>query len=205
MRKIVKMISKEKCDFYQLLIKQTELTCSAVEILHTYCSNDDSRLIDQIVKLEHEGDFVRKELIDGINATFITPISREDLYSLSRSIDDILDYTRSTAERIYDFDVAENTSIIKFIEELQTLAQALRESVISLGISHDAVTESAIAVKKVENRIERRYRRAVKRLFELDDIKEILKLREIYRHISNAADKGDEAADLLCHIVIKAV
>ena len=51
--------------------------------------------------------------------------------------------------------------------------------------------------------MEHRYREALAELFKLDDVKEILKLREIYRHLSNAADRGDEAADIIGDIVVK--
>jgi hypothetical protein len=31
----------------------------------------------------------------------------------------------------------------------------------------------------------------------------IFKLREVYRHLSNAADRGDEAANVIANIVVK--
>jgi len=31
----------------------------------------------------------------------------------------------------------------------------------------------------------------------------MLKQREVYRHLSNAADRGDEAANVLANIVVK--
>lgn len=47
------------------------------------------------------------------------------------------------------------------------------------------------------------YRTSLAKLFENEDIKYILKNRELYRHLSNAADKGDLAANILCDIVVK--
>ena len=38
---------------------------------------------------------------------------------------------------------------------------------------------------------------------DLDGVMEILKLREIYRHLSNAADRGDAAANVIGDIVVK--
>jgi uncharacterized protein Yka (UPF0111/DUF47 family) len=61
--------------------------------------------------------------------------------------------------------------------------------------------------KSLENRAESVYRAAVADLFKepktVEDIVEILKMREIYRHLSNAADRGDEAANILGDIVVK--
>jgi hypothetical protein len=55
--------------------------------------------------------------------------------------------------------------------------------------------------------VEKVYREALADLFsdpqDLDDVMEILKLREIYRHLSNAADRGDQAANVIGDIVVK--
>jgi uncharacterized protein Yka (UPF0111/DUF47 family) len=51
------------------------------------------------------------------------------------------------------------------------------------------------------------YREAIAALFsgpqDLQHVVEMLKLREVYRHLSNAADRGDQAANVICDIVVK--
>jgi uncharacterized protein Yka (UPF0111/DUF47 family) len=56
---------------------------------------------------------------------------------------------------------------------------------------------------KCERVVEKFYRQGVNNLFEMDDIKEILKRREVYRHLSNTADRIHEAANLLSMIHVK--
>ena len=67
--------------------------------------------------------------------------------------------------------------------------------------------EHAQRAKALENRVERVYREAIADLFDqpedIEHIMEILKLREVYRHLSNAADRGDEAANHVSDIVVK--
>jgi uncharacterized protein Yka (UPF0111/DUF47 family) len=64
-----------------------------------------------------------------------------------------------------------------------------------------------VRAKALENRVEHVYREAIADLFhrpqDVEHIVEMLKLREIYRHLSNAADRGDEAANVLSDIVVK--
>jgi uncharacterized protein Yka (UPF0111/DUF47 family) len=64
-----------------------------------------------------------------------------------------------------------------------------------------------VRAKALENRVEQVYREALADLFsdpeDLDDVMDILKLREIYRHLSNAADRGDQAANVIGDIVVK--
>ncbi|MGD9093193.1 MAG: hypothetical protein PVF74_10105, partial [Anaerolineales bacterium] len=85
-------------------------------------------------------------------------------------------------------------------------------SAIHLGVQrlsdHPGVALThAIRAKKVENDVELLYRQAIADLFhqpeDSEHIVQMLKYRETYRHLSNAADKGDEAANVLSDIVVK--
>ena len=70
--------------------------------------------------------------------------------------------------------------------------------------------DHAQRAKALENRVESVYREALADLFseatgnDNDAIVKILKQREVYRHLSNAADRGDEAANVIADIVVKA-
>ena len=73
---------------------------------------------------------------------------------------------------------------------------------------HPGVTaEHANRAKKVENKIEHVYREALANMFkDTEDLKGVvkaMKMREVYRHLSNAADRSDEAANVLADIVVK--
>ena len=68
-------------------------------------------------------------------------------------------------------------------------------------------TEHTQRAKALENRVEQVYREAIADLFSgpenLKHVVGMLKLREVYRHLSNAADRGDEAANVIADIVVK--
>ena len=71
----------------------------------------------------------------------------------------------------------------------------------------NVASEHAVRAKALENRMETVYREAVADLFrgpkDVEHVVEMLKLREIYRHLSNSADRGDEAANIIGDIVVK--
>jgi uncharacterized protein Yka (UPF0111/DUF47 family) len=71
----------------------------------------------------------------------------------------------------------------------------------------NVANEHAVRAKALENRVEKVYREALADLFQepkdLKQVAEILKYREIYRHLSNAADRGDEAANVIGDIIVK--
>ena len=64
-----------------------------------------------------------------------------------------------------------------------------------------------LATRRKVDDLARRYREAVADLFsgpeDIHHVVEMLKMREVYRHLSNAADRGDEAANIISDIVVK--
>ncbi len=70
-----------------------------------------------------------------------------------------------------------------------------------------ATIEHVSRAKALENRMERVFRGAVAGSFsgpeDIHHVMEMLKLREIYRRLSNCADRGDEATNVIHDIVVK--
>jgi len=193
--------------FIELLIQQADYTVQGMEALLTYLSNPGEGQAQEVTRLEKEADEVRRILIDELNHTFVTPIDREDIHALSRAIDDIIDYGYTTVGEMAILEVEPNSYLQRMAS---LLCDAARE--IHLGVQrltdHPGVAEDhAVRAKALENRVEYVYRQAVAALFhqpqDLEHVVEMLKLREIYRHLSNAADRGDEAANVLTDIVVK--
>jgi Phosphate transport regulator (distant homolog of PhoU) len=197
------MKSKRQVNFYQLLINQSDKTLEGIKMLHQFCVTGDDDMGQRVIEIEKEGDLQRRILIDEINNTFITPIEREDLFDLSRTVDDILDYARTTVEEFQIYNIQPNDDIKAMVSILVDMTTSLNTAIHQLENHKQISTEEAVKAKKFENSVEEMYRKSLARLFESDDIKYILKNRELYRHLSNAADKGDLAANILCHIIVK--
>ncbi len=193
--------------FIELLTQQAQITEEGLEALVAYFEKPTKRRADMVDKLESAADEIRRILIDELNRTFVTPIDREDIHSLSRAIDDMLDYAYTTVMEMSILDV-EPTPRIREIGAL--LAKAANH--VHLGVQrladHPGVTQThAVRAKQLENQVETLYREALADLFmqpkDAEHIIEMLKLRETYRHLSNAADRGDDAANVLSDIVVK--
>jgi uncharacterized protein len=198
-----RVATKKRASFYDLLSKQCEETLEGIKTLQEFCLTGNPETGEKVILIEQQGDMHRRILIDEINNTFITPIEREDIFDLSRTIDDILDYARTTVEEIRAYNIQPNEDVKAMVNVLINMTVCLKTALEHLEFRKTIATEEAIKAKKFENAAEQLYRNSVARLFECDDIKYILKNREIYRHLSNAADKGDHAANILCHIIVK--
>ena len=194
---------KESLNFYALLIRQSEVIRDAVDALCRFCENPTQENGDFVKVKEKEADTVRRELVDDINRTFITPIDRDDLYRLSSSIDDLADYAWTTVKEIRIYDIQPDAHLLEMARTLLKMADGLLVCVQNLEKNHAVVSTEATKVKKLENTLNVQFHKSIAELFEADDIKKILKYREIYSHMNHAADKGDFSADILLDIVVK--
>jgi predicted phosphate transport protein (TIGR00153 family) len=193
--------------FLQRLLEQATLTVAALDVLLDYMKKPSEKNAQRVHRIEHDADEVRRILIDELNRTFVTPIDRQDIFALSRAIDDVVDYADSTIIEMEVLSVKPNNYLLQMTSLLRDAAEEIRLAMERLE-NHPAVAnEHAAKAKSLENRMEGLYREAVADLFRnaksVDHVVEMLKLREIYRHMSNAADRGDEAANVIGDIIVK--
>jgi predicted phosphate transport protein (TIGR00153 family) len=194
-------------NFVRLLIEQAEWTVQGMEALEKYMKKRSDKHAEQVNLAEKEADEVRRILIDELNRTFVTPIDREDIHALSRSIDDIVDYAYTTIGEMEILEVEPNDFLRRIASLLGDAAREILLAVQRLNDHPNVANDHAVRAKALENRVEQVYREAVADLFhqpqDVEHIVEMLKLREIYRHLSNCADRGDEAANTISDIVVK--
>src|SRR5262245_54540545 len=53
---------------------------------------------DEIKQLEHVGDEITHKIFEELNRSFITPFDREDIYELTKSMDDVVDLIDHVAD-----------------------------------------------------------------------------------------------------------
>ncbi|MGB9715624.1 MAG: DUF47 domain-containing protein [Thermodesulfovibrionales bacterium] len=160
----------------------------------------------EIYEIEQEGDILTHEIIKKLNKTFITPIDREDLYTLASHLDDVLDLIWAATERVMVFKIKSPTKeamemakdLLMTTEVIQKAIKKLREK------KYSHVQEYCIEINRLENRIDRTFRDALGILFdEAQDCVFIIKWKEIYEHLEDASDKCEDVANVLEAIVLK--
>jgi predicted phosphate transport protein (TIGR00153 family) len=201
------LFKKRENVFIKLINDQATLTLEGLEALKLYFDHHDPEAVKLLTKREKEADEARRILIDELNHTFVTPFDREDIFALSRAIDDVLDYAYSTVNEMQIFDVQATPFMQRMASLLRDAAYELLQAVERLSNHPSVAGDHAQRAKALENRVEDVYREALADLFksagDIEHVVLILKLREVYRHLSNAADRGDEAANVLADIVVK--
>jgi uncharacterized protein len=159
---------------------------------------------DQIKEVEHKCDFLTHEIIQRLHRTFVTPLDREDIHDLARSLDDVMDAIDDSAAvvRLYSIervrpDARELVRIIKAsTDEMVKALKALER--------RDGVAEPAVEINRLENEADRVHYAAVRRLFEEErDPIVIMKWKEILDFLEQATDRCEDVANAVEGIVVK--
>lgn len=190
-----------------MLVKQADYAVRGLQALENFSQTGDRSQAETVTRLEKEADDLRRVLIEELNRTFVTPIDREDIFALSRAIDDMLDYANTTVEEMTLLNVEPNDYVRQLVSVLHEAASNIHRGVRHLNSYPKIATDYAVRAKGLENRAEAIYREALRALFadvrDLESVVYVLKMREVYRHLSNTADRGDEAANIITDIVVK--
>jgi len=198
-----KLFSGQESRFYDLLYRQSLKSLEGLEALWSFAQEETKEKANHVRNIEREADELRRILIGELDKTFITPLDREDIYDFSRAIDDVVDYANSTVDEMEIYEVKGDEHIKEMINILRKAARELNDAVKILKDYPKIASEHAIKAKAYENTMEKAYHWALADLFKGSDTVYMLKMREIYRHLSNAADRGDEAANIITSIVMK--
>jgi uncharacterized protein len=196
-------IFPREVNFYKMLSDQASKTLEGIEALAVFLASQNKGNGDRVRQIEGEADELRRVLVEELHKTFITPVDREDIYALSRAIDDIVDYANSTVDEMEIYEVASEEHLREMVDILRKAAREINDAVKILEIHPNIAMEHSVKAKFYENAMEKAYHSALADLFKKSDTVYMLKMREIYRHLSNAADRSDEAANIVCSIVMK--
>ena len=187
-----------------MLSAQASKTLEGIEALGLLVENQNQENAKRVKDIEREADELRRVLVEELHKTFAAPIDREDIYALSRAIDDIVDYANTTVDEMKIYEVASEEHLREMVDILRKAAREISDAVKILETYPNIAMEHSIKAKFYENAMEKAYHSALANLFKKTDAVYMLKMREIYRHLNNAADRTDEAANIICSIVMKA-
>ena len=159
---------------------------------------------DEIKEVEHKCDFLTHEIIQRLHRTFVTPLDREDIHSLARSLDDVMDAIDASAAivRLYQISVVRADA-----RELARIIMASAVQVVQAMKALDrskGVAEQAVEINRLENEADRAHQSAVRRLFEEEqDPIIIIKWKEILDFLEDATDRCEDVANVLEGVVVK--
>ena len=159
---------------------------------------------DEIKEVEHKCDFLTHEIIQRLNRTFVTPLDREDIHALARSLDDVMDAIDATAAviRLYRLDTV-RFGARELAQMITASTKQLRLALVALE-QHKGLITHAVEINRLENEADRMHQQAVSRLFdEESDPILVIKWKETLDFLEGATDRCEDAANVLEGVMVK--
>ncbi|KAB8190831.1 DUF47 family protein [Nonomuraea phyllanthi] len=158
---------------------------------------------EQMRAIEHLGDEERARLIDELRTALVTPIDREDLFRLSRAIDDVLDSLRDFVRESHLYRVPDQIRFTPMLDQVIVGIEALESSVRDLASRPSAVTRDALEAKKAGGAIRRMYQYEISRIFSDELTADAMKERELVRRLEIVGVAIGNAADAIADGAMK--
>lgn len=195
--------------FFELFTESGDLAVAAIQEYRRmleYPNEMESRA-RTIKDLEHKADDVTHRTMMLLHKTFITPLDREDIHTLIKTMDDILDFIDASAQRLQLYNVRRVPDSMKQLAEVTAEAVILVSKAVRMLTNlknTDELLKICVEINKLENQADNVLRSAVARLFqEEEDIKTLIKLKENYELLETVTDRCEDVANVIESIVLE--
>ena len=160
---------------------------------------------DEIKEVEHRCDSLTHAIIERLNRTFVTPLDREDIHALARSLDDVMDAIDAAASRIRLYRLDKVRFGARELAKIITASTAqVQAAMKTLEPKKGVVVDHAIEINRLENEADRRHQEAVMRLFDEEhDPIVVMKWKEALDFLEDATDRCEDVANVLEGVVVK--
>jgi len=176
-----------------------------VDLLHDL--NNTKKYAAHIAQHEKEADKIARTTYSLLHSTFITPFDRNDIYHFTGQLDDIMDSLHETSRRIYIYQLKTVPHHITALSQLcLAAAKLIYNAILKLSDlkNMDAIITMCEEICHLENKAEAILLNGLIELFEQEqDIKQLLKLKEVYEQTKKMIDGCEDLANTIKGIVLE--
>jgi len=192
----------ESPDVLGLLRRQLAVTVEGMDAFAAWAAGDDAAA-DKVRACEHRADAAKREVREVLRAAFVMPLEPEDVFALSRGVDWMLNHAKDTINESDVMACPPDDALAAMAALLAESVGHIGEAIGRLGSRDADATEPADAAIKAERRLERAYRAAMGALLEIDDLRQVMARRELYRRCSRMGEGAADVAERVIYAVVK--
>ena len=196
-------------NFFDLFEKQVKYAVEAADYFKELVSKNgiDEKSLENMHRLEHEGDEVTHEIFERLNKTFITPFDREDIHALAKELDDIVDMLYTIVNRLKVYNVTgANKNLMEFASVIDESVHAVECAIKGLRNAKNlkSISESCVEVNRLENVGDSMRDNMLATLFETEkDPISLIKWKDIYQDAETVLDICEDVAHIVQNILVK--
>lgn len=184
-------------DFEGMLADQADHILMGVQTFVNWLQTSPLQDPAKLEELEEEADRMRHDLEEKLITSFSTPFDRQDIYSISRQIDYILNYAGETAREMYAFGVEPDDPIVGMAGALLAGTSCVAAGVHVMNRNNAELEEQIRQARVAMHRIEDIYIMAMADLLHTNDAMAALRKREVYHHLRDAGRALRNTADIM--------
>ena len=209
-------------DFHSMVGEQADCLVQAFQALEDYIDDAQEARAKQLRDCVSDGHGLRQRNLDTLLRAYITPIDREDIHILIIRVDHVFDYVKTALREMETLGVSGDRWMRAMVDQLQEGSADLTRALDNFKRAPRLAAEPAEHVRHIERHVEKLYREALADMFggeayrqlvtkldansqkdSLDFIIDLMKRREVYRHLSNAADRLAHVGEQLHDMSVK--
>lgn len=207
------MARKGKHDYFAAFQRQAELALEEanllIEVIENFTTADAVlEMIPKAHDIENEADDINHQNFSAIAVDFITPIDRDDILSISQSLDAVTDEIEDVIQEFYMMDVH---FMHKDAIRLATLIQQSCEALVRAAQGFPEFKKSSefkdavIEVNSVEEQADELYRELIRNLHTIDSSNpmRVLVWSRIFTKMELCTDVAERVADIMASVLMK--
>jgi predicted phosphate transport protein (TIGR00153 family) len=206
---MLKWLLPKEDRFFTLFTEQATNVLTGAKALSDLVKNftDQEKKAAQIHQIEHQGDNLAHTINNSLDATFVTPIDREDIHALASSIDKTIDFIDASAKRMVLMKLKKPTpEMIRLCELIERCAEELCRVVPKLSNPQfsEEIRIHLNEMVRLEKEGDQIHHAAIAKLFEeeKDPIK-LIKIKEVTEFLEEAVDTFERVGHVIESIVVK--
>lgn len=203
------LVPKDK-KFFPLFHQHAQILVDMAETLHEAVNvkaEERETYFSKLRKYEEDSEKLTTKVNFELSKNFLTPFDREDIYALTSKMNEVTDFIDASASRMKLYQVEKVKKSIRKITEANVEAcQQVQKAIELLEGFKDlkGVLKCCERINKLENKVDNIYDKEIFEIFnENENVKEIIKYKEVFSALETTTDKCKYVADVLEAISVK--
>ncbi|MBS6948620.1 MAG: DUF47 family protein [Bifidobacterium scardovii] len=177
------------------------------DVMHDYDPAHLRERMEQMHRIEQSADEIRHHMMDELVTAFITPFEREDIASLSSTLDDVTDRIEGVLSRLYYDNVLDmRPDALQMVDMMVHSCERMGGLIEELPRFKRSKTlrEHVFSINKIEEDADHLFVKAMRTLHTTcDDPLQVFAWHEIYMHLERCTDDCERVANVVDGIVMK--
>lgn len=196
------LIPKER-NFFKMLNEQAKKAEEGAEAFEKFLESNSTEDFKKVLKVEDEGDELRRNTMINLAATFVTPVDRDDISNISKQLDDILDELQTATERMNVYKIKGDGHCKRMANLVRKAVQSISKAITHFKENKETAMRDVLEAKTYNKEVKEEYNQALENLYGGQLSMEVIKMREIYRHIRDCGKATAETANCIMETIVK--